>query len=148
VLFESASFPVRMHYLPYGRDFPPVYHWLAGQPEEFVLLELPMPAAPKEFWREAGYVYFSAFHWKKLVNGYSGFFPPGYLRFYSEGLKGFPSRETLQNIRDLGTGYVVVHADRYGEKERERIKAVFSDNTDLFVPERVFGDDWVYRTAR
>ncbi|MBI5586339.1 MAG: hypothetical protein HY892_21215 [Deltaproteobacteria bacterium] len=145
VLFESASFPVRMHYLPYGKDFPPVYTWLARQPEEFALLELPMPGTPDDFWREASYVYFSAFHWKKLVNGYSGFFPPGYLHFYTAGLKGFPSRETLNNIRSLGLRYVVVHSDRYEPKDRERIKTVFSENADLFILERTFGEDWVYR---
>jgi hypothetical protein len=148
VLLEAASFPVRMHYLPYGQDFPRVYVWLARQPEEFALLELPMPDAPDDFWREAAYVYFSAFHWKKLVNGYSGFFPPGYLHFYAEGLKGFPSRKTLRNIRDLGVRYVVIHLERYEPKQREAIKAVFSENADLFVLEKAFGEDWVYRVRR
>jgi hypothetical protein len=148
VLFESASFPVRLHYRPYGKDFPALYQWMSRQPEDLALLELPMPSAPDEFWREADYVYFSAFHWKKLVNGYSGFFPPGYLRFVSEGMKGFPSRETLQHIRGLGIRYVVIHSDRFGEKERERIKTVFSANSDLLVLERTFRDDWVYRLAR
>jgi hypothetical protein len=147
VLFEAASFPVRMHYRPYGQDFPALYHWLARQPEDFALLELPMPTAPEEFWREADYVYFSAFHWKKLVNGYSGFFPPGYLRFYAEGMRGFPSRETLKHLRDLGLRCVVVHFDRYDPGKREAIKTVFRLNGDLFTLERTFGEDWVYLAA-
>ena len=28
---------------------------------------------------DARYAYMSIFHWKRLVNGYSGYYPPSYL---------------------------------------------------------------------
>ena len=54
---------------------PPVYEPLSGQPEA-VLIELPLIAP--DVAREPTYMYFSTFHWHRLVNGYSGFSPQWY----------------------------------------------------------------------
>ena len=145
VLVEYASFPVNMPSVPTGRDFPQVYTWLSRQPGDFALLELPLPAAPDEVWREAAYVYFSTYHWKKLVNGYSGFFPPGFNRLYQEDLRGFPSEATLKRIHLLGIRYLIVHSDHYPPAERKRLMTVLNEATGLFILEKQFQGDLVYR---
>lgn len=148
ILLEYATVPIPMPSVPSGKNFPQVYTWLAAQPGDFAVLELPLPTQPAELWSEAAYVYHSAYHWKKLVNGYSGFFPPGYTRFYLEDMKGFPSRQTLERIRATGLLRVIIHADQYQESERENIKTCFAVNPDLFRLEQQFDGDWVYRVNK
>ena len=148
VLIEYASFPISMPSVPAGRDFPQVYTWLAQQPGDFAILEIPLPTRPEEIFRDAPYVYFSTYHWKKLVNGYSGFIPPGYTRLYQEELKGFPSEETLRRIHQLGVRYVIVHLSHYPQPEREQIMALFSRNPQFFTPEKLTSGAIVYRVLR
>ena len=126
-LFEYASFPVNMPSVPTGKDFPKIYHWLAEQPGDFAILEMPIPAVPEDLWREAGYTYFSAYHWKKLVNGYSGFFPPDFNTLYFEKLKGFPDKRTVQVISELGIRYLVIHYKHYPKTERQGILEALQD---------------------
>ena len=148
VLIEYASFPISMPSVPVGRDFPQVYTWLAQQPGDFAILEIPLPTRPEEVFRDAPYVYFSTYHWKKLVNGYSGFIPPGYTRLYQEELKGFPSEETLRRIHQLGVRYVIIHLSYYPQPEREQIMALFSRNPHCFSPEKLTNEALVYRVLR
>jgi hypothetical protein len=152
-LMEYASFPISMPSVPVGRDFPQVYNWLAQQPGDFAILEIPLPTRPEEVFQDAPYVYFSTYHWKKLVNGYSGFIPPGYTRLYQE-LKGFPSEETLKRIHQLGqlgqlgVRYVIIHLSYYPQPEREQIMALFSRNPQFFTPEKLTNGAIVYRVLR
>jgi len=86
-----------------------------------VLLELPLPDKPDDVWKEAERVYFSSFHWKKMVNGYSGYFPPLYDFLYQKGLKGFPSESTLDLVQRLRVTHIIIHFDAYEREERSRI---------------------------
>jgi hypothetical protein len=54
---------------------PAVYHHLAAAPDARVIVEFPF-GDPS--W-ELRSVYYSTVHWKRLVNGYSGGFPRGYM---------------------------------------------------------------------
>jgi len=151
VLIEYASFPISMPSVPVGRDFPQVYTWLAQQPGDFAILEIPLPTRQEEIFQDAPYVYFSTYHWKKLVNGYSGFIPPGYTRLYQEELKGFPSEGTLRRIHQLGplgVRYVIVHITYYPQPEREQIMALFSQNPQFFTQEKLTNESIVYRVLR
>ena len=92
---------------------PPVYAALAGQPDA-VLLELPLTSAEPA--REPVYMYFSTFHWHRLVNGYSGFSP----RWYPDLLKRmtrFPDEETIEDLRRRGVDYVIVHGAFYAPQD-------------------------------
>jgi hypothetical protein len=148
VLIEYASFPISMPSVPVGRDFPQVYTWLAQQPGDFAILEIPLPNRPEEIFQDAPYVFFSTYHWKKLVNGYSGFIPPGYTRLYQEELRDFPSEETLRRIQQLGVHYVIVHLAYYPQPKREQIMALFSRNPHSFSPEKLTNEAIVYRVLR
>ena len=147
-LIEYASFPISMPSVPAGKDFPQVYVWLAKQPGDFPILEIPLPSRPEEVWRDAAYVYFSTYHWKKLVNGYSGFIPPGYTRLYQEELRGFPSKETLSRIQQLGVQYVIIHLTYYPQPEREKIMALFSEDRQRFSLEKLINGALIYRVLR
>jgi hypothetical protein len=147
-LIEYASVPISMPSVPVGAEFPKVYTWLAQQPGDFAILEIPLPTRPEEIFQDAPYVYFSAYHWKKLVNGYSGFIPPGYTRLYQEELKDFPSEGSLRRIQQLGVRYVIVHLSHYPQPERERIMALFSRSPQWFTQEKLINGASVYRVLQ
>ncbi len=60
-----------------------------------LLVEIPMPARDDEEWKDAWPVYYSTYHWKSLVNGYSGSMPPAY-RLAHEAMQGFPSKAVVR----------------------------------------------------
>jgi len=62
------------------------------------------------------YLYYSTFHWQSLVNGYSGFFPPSYVRLM-DAMRTFPDDSSIGALRARGTRYLVVHGERlYGDR--------------------------------
>ncbi len=107
----------------YPNTAPPVYRLLASQPDG-VVAEFPMPifgAGPGVDGRadlDAKYQYLSIFHWKPLVNGYSGFLPPSY---YSRlrNLRHFPDPFSLRTLRRQGVRYLLVHERGYRENREE-----------------------------
>jgi hypothetical protein len=54
----------------------------------------------------------SIFHWKRLVNGYSGYYPPSYIARI-ERLAAFPDTGSLAQLRADGVRYVIVHEGSY-----------------------------------
>lgn len=88
-----------------GRDVPDIYSWLANQKTPRTLVELPMEPATKR------YLYFSTYHWKSLVNGYSGYFPPLNQDILTE-MKEFPSRRSILVLQALGVDGALVHDPR------------------------------------
>jgi hypothetical protein len=84
---------------------PAVYRAIEGQ-QGVVLAEFPMiidgsiDALPQ--------MYFSTWHGRPMVNGYSGFFPGSYEALF-EAVSVFPSAEGLALLRDRGVTHVVVN---------------------------------------
>jgi hypothetical protein len=147
ILAEYASFPISMLPIEVGEKIPPVYQWLAKQKGEIVVLELPLPDKPGDVWKEAERVYFSSYHWKKLVNGYSGYFPPSYDYLYQTGLKGFPSEATLALIKKLNLTYLIIHYDSYDSRDRIRILSALQNYSAVLKPVGQFGKALVYELS-
>src|SRR5262249_28217051 len=87
ILLESWSAPLFGPKIPTGSQTPPVYAWLRTEiPADAILLELPYRVsiwAPNPAQRvfdtgvsEFVYEYYSSYHWRRLVNGSTGFTPP------------------------------------------------------------------------
>ena len=102
----------------YPNTAPPVYRLLASQPPGVVA---EFPTRPGY---DAKYEYLSIFHWKPLVNGYSGFSPPVYNRRIQD-LRRFPDPFSLRVLRRAEVRYVVVHESGYAD-ERERYEQTLS----------------------
>jgi hypothetical protein len=86
------------------KDPPPVYEELrhASNP---ILVEAPVPE------QETGnipFMYFSTWHWARLVNGYSGFIPKSYKEFTTTML-GFPDAQSIEALRRRGATHVSVN---------------------------------------
>jgi hypothetical protein len=93
---------------------PPVYERLRSEPPS-VLLELPLKSP--DVYLEPVYMYFSTFHWHKLVNGYSGFSPPSYAQLLNL-IATFPDDASIDELRRRDVNFVIVHGalfDRPGE---------------------------------
>jgi hypothetical protein len=107
------------------RPPPPVYAWIAEQPPETVIAEVPMQGiegiVTRPAFHESIYLVHSTHHWKRLVNGYAGIEPAPYLEL-RETLRHFPSEASLDALRRRDVRYVVVHRGGYGPLKWERIE--------------------------
>ncbi len=143
VLAESVMLPLPLAPVRTGGDIPDVYHAVRELPADAALVEAPMPESDAEEYREALPMYYSGFHRKKIVNGYSGYGPPGY-RIVREAMEGFPSPEVFGLLRDLEVTHVLIHTREFRpEKGLEAVKAleeykseaevVFQDGSDFLL---------------
>ncbi|HVT18524.1 MAG TPA: hypothetical protein VHQ90_20390 [Thermoanaerobaculia bacterium] len=105
--------PRRIEWQPLAGEaqFPPVYAWLARQPDVHALLEIPI----RPELHAATYLYYGTLHWKPLVNGYSAHFPLRYILFADRCCWPVPDRESLAELRRWGVTHLVVHLDRLPE---------------------------------
>lgn len=91
--------------VPMWKGPPSIYESL---PASAVLFEFPVHAQPERFGENLPYMYFSIWHWRPMVNGYSGFNPPQYAARL-EGTRGFPAPPTLEYLRAIGVTHITVH---------------------------------------
>ena len=110
VLADYAIVPIKIAPFPLGDRIPPIYQTVKSLPPESVLIELPMPSLSwvEEDWRNVLPMYFSMIHGKATVNGYSGYYPPGYT-VVRDAMEGFPQGRTLQFLRDIGATHILIH---------------------------------------
>jgi hypothetical protein len=103
---EFLAWPIDGITVPSGKDIPPTYRWLADEPKDAVVLELPIHDWIPD---ESVYLYFATVHRKTLVNGYSGFIPASSF-LCRDVFREFPGGESLDFLETLGVTRVVVHA--------------------------------------
>jgi hypothetical protein len=120
----------RMQLEPVWLEPPPIYDHIPGEPKA-VVAEFPMPADGLESWLDTRYLYFSTWHWHRLVNGNSGFFPPSYEELLARA-RGFPSEESVAYLKERGVEYVTVHGAFMRSQARYRnTVAMIEDRSDL-----------------
>ncbi len=109
---------------PEARVYPPgrtpgLYADIAALGPDTVLLELPV-GEPN--W-DIRAVFYSSGHWHRLVNGYSGFFPPHYGALVA-GLADPARNEALSwtALRGSQATHVLVHEQAYRAAEAEQIR--------------------------
>ena len=132
--------------LPYtgvavGGAVPQVYRDLEKREGAVVVVEAPMPYVDNSVvfedpltlnfgtlentflsaWLEQDAIYFSVYHWKKLLNGMSGYYPLFYRRAMVE-MQAFPSPRTLAFLQGAGVDHIVLHWDRYPEEGRAQVR--------------------------
>jgi hypothetical protein len=126
------------------RDFagiPSIYDLLRDEPQAAVI-ELPFYGSDGPF-GNAGYMIYATRHRHPLVNGYSGFAPPG-LEATAEAMRAFPGDAALDWMRTIGVTHIVVHHDT---PQMQRRRALIDASSALhFVAER--GGIAIYRLAR
>ncbi len=129
-----------LNFFQSGQEIPEVYRWLAGENDDTVIVELPIASSIPTVHHEANYMYRSTYHWKKMINGYSGFFPPSYWDM-NKTLQKFPSEESIALLRELGVKYAIVHEEGFGWERWGGMKDGLSRLKHVIS----FGNDHVYQ---
>ncbi len=108
-----------------GDPAPEIYRWLAAQTPDQPVIELPILPNDGSFQRprfdDSVYLLRSTLHWQRLVNGYAGTEPPGYLKV-REAMKDFPSDAAIAVLRTLRVRHVLVHLRGFGPNRRRAIE--------------------------
>lgn len=106
VFSEHYAAPLRLAPLPPAARLPAVYAWLGRQPDVHVVAEVPVGRHLMER-LDAEPMYHSTAHWKRTVQGFTGYFPPAYV-FLRWRLFQYPAPETLDFLARLGVDTLVV----------------------------------------
>jgi len=113
---EYLSIPIESATIPVRSDVPLTYKWLKEQKRDAVVLEVPFF---DKIGDEAICLYFSTYHKKKLINGYSGFIPASAF-FLQSTFKGFPNEDCIDILEALKVDFIVLHLKKLpGEKAQE-----------------------------
>jgi hypothetical protein len=101
-----------------GATRPAIYTAVSQQPPATVLAELPL--GQPDFDLRA--MYYSTFHWRKLLNGYSGFTPVHYGALVAAlGGPAVDGDRAWTTLREAGATAVIVHEDAYRDDAGARL---------------------------
>jgi hypothetical protein len=93
---------------------PLAYRHLLAMPEDTVVIELPFGDAA---W-DLRYVYYAGLHGKRIVNGYSGYFPRGYMARAAQLSTLWSDRDAAwQALTSAGATHVLLHLNAYHDPE-------------------------------
>ncbi|HEV8254774.1 MAG TPA: hypothetical protein VGQ78_08465 [Vicinamibacteria bacterium] len=133
------------------RPPPPVYAWLAAQPDDPVVVELPMQdingLTERPAFHESIYLVHSTRHWRRLANGYAGIEPAPYVEL-REKARRFPSAASLDALRERGVRYVILHRGGYGPNRWDHIQRDLPLFADRLRPVGQFDADTVFELVR
>ncbi|MCH5373384.1 MAG: hypothetical protein JJ992_05370 [Planctomycetes bacterium] len=106
--------------------------WLRQEtPADAAIAVIPFPegTSAKAYEQTALDMYWGSFHHRRMVNGYSGFFPESYRRTKAL-MADFPSAEAIERLKELAVAYCVV--------DRRTVPREFIPKEELVW---IFGDD-------
>jgi hypothetical protein len=107
---ECGSSPLPMDTVP--TQLPDVYKFLKAT-NRAVLVELPID----DGYLSRMFMYWSAQHLSRLVNGYSGLKPRDYDMTLAR-MRSFPDAAAIARLRELDVRYILVHESFFKEQER------------------------------
>ena len=121
------------------RRAPLVYRTVGQLPEDTVIADLPLGQADYDLRA----MYYSIERWRRIVNGYSGFFPPHYgrVKVALSEVQRHPD-VSMDALRELGVTHVIVHEAAYLDAEGRETTAtlrglgaveLFRDSTDVLL---------------
>ena len=109
LLIEHLSVPLALDAVATGEAIPEVYRWMGSQESVEVVAEV--PTARYWHWRaDADTMYFSTVHWKRTLQGFTGFVPPTF-HFVRWRLFHFPSDASVSFLEKMGVDTVVIRPE-------------------------------------
>ena len=142
LLLEVTPRPLDWEPLPQKADLPAVYDWLAAQPNVDAVFELPR----KNVLTDISYMYFATFHWKPLVNGYSGYIPDHYAELMEGCCYPLPDPDQLAKLRTWGVTHVLLHKHSLNKPWKRQAAASWAEQRGVSV-DYEDEEDRVYRIA-
>ncbi len=94
------------------RSTPLIYEELKEAAPSHTVIELPMSTAVN-----LKALTFSAFHWNRIINGSSNYWPP-LLGQLERELKRFPSDHTIQLLQALSVDRIILHESKYSQEQK------------------------------
>jgi hypothetical protein len=107
---ELWPMPLRLFQIPPVNEETAWVAWLRERtPGDCVVACLPFPTGKSEcdYEQTALWMYAATYHKRRLVNGYSGFFPPSFLKLKAE-LAEFPNAKSFQSLPASGVDFCAV----------------------------------------
>jgi hypothetical protein len=112
LFIEHVSVPRPLQAVATGSQIPEVYRWLGTRDDVTVVAEVPNPRRKALLEKFDSYpMYFSTVHWKRTLEGFTGYFPPTYY-FSKWRLYHFPDPESVRFLERFGVDTVVVDPDK------------------------------------
>ena len=143
--FDAAPRPVPVIAAGLGDAAPEFYRWLARQPGDGSVLEVPGTAGGDDVIgnaRSGRYMVASTIHWKPIVNGWTAY-PPHVAQLLAAAIRDLPSPRALALLQEVsGLQWVVVHRDQLVADDVARWPRTELPGLTLV---RSFGDTDVYR---
>jgi hypothetical protein len=126
VLFESRA-TLSFEHVPEPHA---IYQWFDGRPTA-VIAELPAPQPIAQFqWTDVRYSYPATFHWQRMLNGNSGYFPLSNVAFCA-AVQTFPDDRSISLLQRRGVDYVIVHEEYYGRATYQNVLGAVGRRTEL-----------------
>ena len=117
------------------------YGWLARPENAGPIVELPMD--PNQ--GDVHYMLFATRHLQPILNGWSGFVPPGTIHI-SRALAAFPDPASVALLQGLEVRHVVVHLWQFPQEQQAALKEKLDSTPELEMVHQA-GDNYVYRLA-
>ncbi len=115
------QFPIPYQKLISKKDFPYEHKLLVQSPKDTTYVEMPMYV-----WNMQPYVieetkrqYYSTLHFRRSLNGASGFTPPPWEEKAYWLLQNFPNKNSINTLKNFKITYVIVHLDEYQQMYRD-----------------------------
>jgi hypothetical protein len=128
---------------------PPIYDYFKGAPPA-VLVDLPFPRSLVEATGDARFLYFSTFHWQRLLTGTSGYFPEPF-REAVRLLRDFPTDRGLAFLRRRGVQFVAIDRAMCKDGDYEKATAFLDGDARVELVRRVGSpgqEGSIYRISR
>jgi hypothetical protein len=124
---EYASTPMAL--VPVSTTPSALAAWLSAQPPG-VVAEFPAPGPTSEGIPEVYYQYESTFHWKPLLNGYSGMYPAAYVQWI-QAMRSFPDDASIATLAERHVTYITLRERHFPAGEYQRTVRALATRTDL-----------------
>ncbi len=116
-----------------GKTTPLIYKVLNKDKQPHTLVELPMNIKTN-----LRALTFSSFHWQRIINGSSNYWPP-LLGYLDRELRAFPSDYTIQLLQALSVDRIIVNEKQYFKNKRVLILKKLIENNKFTFLGRSFG---------
>lgn len=100
IAIECRNQPLELRAVPHGEGIPAVHQWLAERPEKVIV------CYPLRY--HLDYMLYSTTHWKRLVNGWTGYMPGVYFE-EERMLIELPSERSIEALKRRGAELIVIH---------------------------------------
>lgn len=157
-IVAEFNFPMQFKNVSQVKNFPEVHAWLATTDTNSKIIEMPIYNWNMSYYGllELHRMYYSTAHFRKMVNGGSGFTPPPMEKMYYELDYTFPSGSSLEKLKKMGITYMIIHKNEYdvihkdkftiNDKQiwngQEIISSIRKNKSVKFVKQ--FQDDYVF----